>query len=155
MAEGEDPLLLLLLVVVLVAATLRPGEVAVRGSDGVRLAAAVVVVFVVVVVVAVNCDAVFVVVVLVGFVAVVVVVVVVVVVGVVLVVVAVVVVVAGLLKWWHWRLAAELWRRAARMAHASMPKVNEYQWLGEKQATEDEKEADAPMAATLGMWLVR
>ena len=44
MAEGEDPLLLLLLVVVLVAATLRPGEVAVRGSDGVRLAAAVVVV---------------------------------------------------------------------------------------------------------------
>ena len=44
MAEGEDPLLLLVVVVVLVAATLRPGEVAVRGSDGVRLAAAVVVV---------------------------------------------------------------------------------------------------------------
>lgn len=44
MAEREDPLLLLLLVVVLVAATLRPGEVAVRGLDDVRLAAAVVVV---------------------------------------------------------------------------------------------------------------
>ena len=27
----------------------------------------------------------------------------------------------GLLKWWHRRLAAELWRRAARMVHACTP----------------------------------
>ena len=27
----------------------------------------------------------------------------------------------GLLRWWHRQLAAELWRRVARMVHACMP----------------------------------
>ena len=29
---------------------------------------------------------------------------------------------SGLLRWWHRQLAAEVWRRAARMIHACMPR---------------------------------
>ena len=47
----------------------------------------------------------------------------------------------GLLRWWHRQLAAELWRRAARMIHSCMPRGRrEYQNVGEQP--DDEEDGD-------------
>jgi len=42
----------------------------------------------------------------------------------------------GLLKWWYRQLAAELWRRAARMIHACMPRVVLCTGIAEDEANE-------------------
>ena len=62
--------------------------------------------------------------------------------------------IAGLLKWWHRQLAAELWRRAARMAHACTPKTSEYHWLGDHKDDMEDEDVAVPNTATLGAWLV-
>ena len=63
----------------------------------------------------------------------------------------------GFMKWWSRQLAAELWRRIARMTHACMPRGGHHVGLEHIPPDDDtdSEEVSGPGDARLGEWLVR
>ena len=50
---------------------------------------------------------------------------------------------AGLKKWWERQLAAELWRRAARMVHACFPKAGDWRAVAYGDQASEEVQCEA------------